>query len=86
MAVPARWPEKNAEDALVGIYEKQHLTDDDVATVLDVMEKVDTRGFANRLAAEHGEQALEALSGVELPPETRREVEDLVEFLLVRDH
>ena len=74
------------KDALVGIYEKQHLTDDDVATVLDVMERVDTRGFASRLAAEHGEQALEALSGVELAPEARREVEDLVDFLLVRDH
>ncbi len=50
------------------------------------MERADTRGFASRLAAEHGEQALEALSDTELPPEARREFEDLVDFLLVREH
>ena len=71
---------------LVDIYGQERLTDDDVASVLDVMERVNVREHAESLAAQNGRQALEALAEVEMGPEARRELEELVHFLLVRQH
>ena len=71
---------------LLQIYESECVTDGDVESVLDVMDRVATKDYAQRLAEEHSEQAMEALDGVELPPESRQEVEDLLHFLLVREH
>lgn len=71
---------------LSGIYRKEELTDDDVASVLDIMERVNVKEYAHSLAEEHGARALEALSEVELAPSVQRELEELVDFLLVRQH
>ena len=71
---------------LLQIYDSESLTDGDVESVLDVMDRVATKDYAQRLAEKHSEQALEALNGVELAPESRQEVEDLLHFLLVREH
>ena len=71
---------------LLQIYESECVTDGDVESVLDVMDRVATKDYAQRLAEEHSEQAMEALDAVELPPESRQEVEDLLHFLLVREH
>ena len=68
------------------IYQKERLDDDDVASVLDVMERVDVRGYAHSLAEEHSDMALEAISCVEMAADIRRETEDLVRFLLVRQY
>ena len=68
------------------IYQKEQLSDDDVSAVLNVMERVNVKGYAQKLAQEHSDIALEALAGVELAPDMRRETEDLVHFLLVRQH
>jgi len=68
------------------IYQKDQLDDDDVCAVLDVMERSDTRGYAQSLAEEHSQRALEAVSGVELSPTVHRDLEELVGFLLVRDY
>ena len=68
------------------IYQKEQLSDDDVSDVLKVMERVNVKGYAQKLAQEHSDMAMEALSGVELAPDIRRETEDLVRFLLVRQH
>ena len=72
---------------LTDIYNKKdQLNDSDVSVVLDLMEGVKTREYAQSLAAEHGSLALETVAGVELAPEAKQGIEDLVEFLLEREH
>jgi geranylgeranyl diphosphate synthase type I len=70
---------------LAETYKKDHLTDNDVATVLDIMERANVKDHAQRLAEHHCENALKALEGVELAQGIRRELEGLAQFLLVRD-
>ena len=71
---------------LVETYGKDHLNDDDVATVLGVMDEVRTREYAHRIAADHCDAAMRALSAIEMGPEMRQQAEELVHFLLVRQH
>ena len=71
---------------LMGLYQREHLGDEDIATVLEIMERVRVREYAQRLAQEHCDMAVEALNAVELSPGARQEVEDLAHFLLVREH
>ena len=71
---------------LLDIYHGATVGDREVASVLDIMERVGAQEYAQNLAAEHHHQALEALSSVELAPEIRRNMEDLAQFLLVRRH
>jgi geranylgeranyl diphosphate synthase type I len=71
---------------LVSTYQKDELTDDDVEVVLEIMEHTRTRDTAQELTVEHCELALQAIEGIELNPGTRDEIENLVEFLLVRQH
>ena len=71
---------------LVETYGRDHLNDDDVAMVLGVMDEVRTREYAHRIAADHCDAAMRALSAVELDPEIRQQAEELVHFLLVRQH
>lgn len=67
------------------VYGKDELDDGDVALALDVMERVDARGYAQRLAERHCASALDAVAGVEMADGVRRELEELVRFLLVRE-
>jgi geranylgeranyl diphosphate synthase type I len=71
---------------LAETYQKEQLGDDDVAAVLDVMERVNARGYAQDLASEHCARAMDALAHVELAPEFRQSLEELAHFLLVRQH
>lgn len=75
-----------AKRRLLEIYRKDEPGDADVADVLQILDGVNTQGYAHALAAEHGEIALNALSSVELGAQTLGAVEDLIEFLLVREH
>jgi len=75
-----------AKRRLLDIYRKAEPDDADVADVLQILDGVNTREYAHALAAEHGEIALDALSSVELGGKTLGAVEDLIEFLLVREH
>ena len=75
-----------AKRRLLEIYRKDEPGDADVEDVLQILDGVNTRGYAHALAAEHGEIALNALSAVELGGKALGEVEDLIEFLLVREH
>lgn len=68
------------------IYGKPEIADDDVGLVLDVMDRCKTRESAQSLAAEHRDLALEAAAGVEMSPQARGDLEELAEFLLVREH
>ena len=67
------------------VYAKPTLDDDDVALALDVMERVDVRGYAQRLAERHCAGALDAVAGVEMAADVRAELEELVQFLLERE-
>ena len=49
------------------------------------MERLGARENAEELARHHAERAVEALQGVELAPEARRDIEEVAHFLLVRD-
>lgn len=68
------------------IYQKEELDDKDVDVVLDVMDRVKTREFAEKLAFEHCSDALDAVKHIELAQDSRTEMEELAHFLLVRQH
>ncbi len=70
---------------LTEIYEKDSLAEDDVVTVLDVMDRADVMLHAQSNAASYAAAALDSISGVDLSKESRQEIEDLTQFLLVRD-
>ena len=71
-------------DLLADIYTRETLSDDDVAQVLDVMERVGTRSYAQDLAKKYRDRALASLSVAELPPRAHREMEEIAGFLLER--
>ena len=71
--------------ALLEIYGQPEVGDGDVAAAVDIMERLGARENAQELAAHHSERAVEALRGIELAPEARRDIEDVAHFLLVRD-
>ena len=73
-------------ELLTAAYEKEHLSDEDVETVLEMMDRMKVAEAADRLAADHCETALQALSNAEIDPHRRREAEALVNFLAVRQH
>ncbi len=62
------------------------ISEGDVAAVLEILGNTGTRRSAQEVAAEFRDQAVEAISSVELSPETRDGLEELADFLLVRDH
>ncbi len=74
---------------LSGIYGKEmdaEITETEVEAVLAVMDRAGTREFAQNMAVQHRDAALDALTSVEMAPKTRRGIEELTEFLLVREH
>ncbi len=73
-------------ELLLSVYGRENVTPEDASRVMDVMERVNTQKFAQDLAAEHYEVALEALSSVEIAADTRRDLEKVAHFLLVREH
>ena len=67
-------------------YRRHELNDEDVSMALEVMDKVHTKEYAHRIAVDHCDAAMRALSAVELEPEFRQQAEELIHFLLVRQH
>ena len=67
-------------------YGKETLDENDVSRILEVMDRLGTEEYAQSLARDHCEKALDAIKGVELSPQARSEIEDLAKFLLTRDH
>lgn len=72
-------------DALLEIYGQPEVGDGDVAAAVEIMERLGARESAHELAAYHSRRAVEALGGIELAPEARRDIEELAHFLLARD-
>ena len=72
-------------DTLLEIYGRPEVGDGDVASAVEIMERLGARESAQELAAHQSDRAVQALQGIELAPEARRDIEDLAHFLLVRD-
>lgn len=79
----ATGPEKTS---LLNIYRNDEVAESDVDKVLRIMEKAETRECAHKMAVEHGRDAADALESVELDPTARAEIDELIQFLLVREH
>ena len=72
---------------LMEIYSQEGLLNDrNVSVVLDLMDGINTREYAQNLAEKYGNRAIEAISGIGLPPKIIQEAEELIEFLLLREH
>ncbi len=67
------------------LYQKEQLHGDDVRQVVEVVEATGARREAHRRASMLADQALESLLPVELAANSRRDMEDLVSFLLYRE-
>jgi geranylgeranyl diphosphate synthase type I len=73
-----------AGEDLHRIYSQEALEESDIDRVLDVLEEVGASESTQRLTQESASQALEALQAVTLPSWAKTEVEELVEFLALR--
>ncbi len=71
---------------LLSIYDKDEITDTDVEDVLHIMDGLNVREHAHALAVEHGEVAVGALASVEMQKQARADYQNLVDFLLYREH
>ena len=74
------------KDLLSKIYQGHTVGEEEVAVVLEIMDRVKAKEYAQNLAAEHCQMALEFLSGVELAPEALRDMEEIARFLQARQH
>ena len=80
---------ENADDTdsrrLSGIYEKDDLNETDVASVLELMDRVGVREQADAEVSEWADLAMQSLSHIEMSPAARQEIEEFTHFLMVRD-
>ena len=74
------------KELLRSIYSDRVVGEKDVAAVMEIMETVNAREYAESLAAEYSETAIESLSGIELAPDCLDAIEQIVRFLLARQH
>ena len=86
---PVVYAMENAGDAdgerLSGIYQKDDLDETDVASVLEVMDRVGVREHAGTEVSQWADIAMQALAPIELSPPARQEIEEFTHFLMVRD-
>ena len=73
-------------DTLRRIYGQETVDDKDIDTALEIMEEVGARKYAEGLVSEHCERAIDALSAVELDPRAMKDIKEVANFLLVREH
>jgi geranylgeranyl diphosphate synthase type I len=73
-----------ARERIVGTYEQANVSEDDVAAVMEIMEGVRAREYAQGLANEQRDIAMDALSGAEISPEGLRHAEEIADFLATR--
>lgn len=70
---------------LHAIYAKQTVSEPDVARVLEIMERLDTQSYCQRMAEERWQHGRLMIKSLKLAGDTAREFEELGEFLLVRE-
>lgn len=72
--------------ALLHIYGKEALDDEEVSAVLAILEELGARAYCGRMAARCGREALAHLAEAGLSPEARSEAQAIVDFLLQREY
>jgi geranylgeranyl pyrophosphate synthase len=72
-------------EALRTVYAKQEVDGADVDRVLDILQRWNSRYFAQGLAEDHRSTAMGALARTGIAFETRVMFDDLTEFILERD-
>jgi len=73
-------------DALRAVYAKPEVDDTDVGNVLDILQRWNSRYFAQGLAEDHRSSDMNALSRTAIPFEARVRFDELTEFILERDY
>ena len=71
---------------LLDIYAMDHVSEDDAGAVLSKMDSLQTRGHARALAAKHCDRARNALARIEMSSYSRTQMDELLRFLLDREH
>jgi geranylgeranyl diphosphate synthase type I len=72
-------------DLLRAVYAKPEVDDDDIYSVLDVLQRWNCRYFAQGLAEDYRSRAMNILARTSIPPEARRGFDELNSFILERD-
>ena len=67
------------------VYDKDEPDESDVASVLEIMERVGVQEQAGTEVSEWADMAMDALAPIELSPSARQEIEEFTHFLMVRD-
>jgi geranylgeranyl diphosphate synthase type I len=73
-------------DILRTVYAKDVIDEEDIDSVLDVLQRWNVRYFSQGLAEDHRAKAMAALAQTKLPPEARFAFDRLTSFILERDH
>ncbi len=74
------------KELLRAIYSKDALDEEDVTSILCVMDRVGVMEHSEKLVEERCKQALQALEGTKLSSQSWRDLNELAEFLLTRRH
>ena len=72
-------------EAIASIYSKPELDDEDVESVLTIMDRVGVKERAQAEAARWADAAIQAITPLELSHRHREQIEEFTHFLLVRD-
>ncbi len=72
-------------EAIASIYSKPELDDEDVESVLTIMDRVGVEESAQAEAARWADAAIQAITPLELSHRHREQIEEFTHFLLVRD-
>ena len=73
-------------ERLLSIYKAETVGGEEVETVVDILEGVGARQYCESLARKHCEAAIASINSAEVPPEAIRDMEQVAQFLLVREH
>ena len=68
------------------VYSKDEISAADVEQVLEVLDRVDSRGYAQNMANKYHRQALSELRSVDIPEQAKEEFKAIATFLLEREH
>jgi geranylgeranyl pyrophosphate synthase len=72
-------------DALVSIYRRETLGDDDVQQVVGILERAGAYDYCQSMARRHLDEALAELSSTAITPAAYCELREVADFLLERE-
>jgi len=78
--------QNKTKDFLIKKYSKKIITNKDVLDILDVLDNLKVKKQAEEIAIHHGEKAIQALKQKNISYNTRKQIEELIYFLLTRNH